>query len=161
MVLEKLIKNERKMLILKIKDIMTEQVAFVEPESSVTQAAQLMQRHDVGVIPVCQNQNIVGMVTDRDIVIRNIASGKDPQNTPVKDIMTSNVKSINANMSLDQAAEIMSSNQVRRLPVVDNNQMVGIVALGDLAAQGRNDMEVADTLEEISEPAKPKNLKRK
>lgn len=143
---------------MKIRDIMTSQVAYVNPETSVVETAQLMQKHDVGVIPVCQGKHIVGLVTDRDIVVRNIAHGKDPQTTPVKDVMTSQVTIVNPDMSLNEAAALMAHSQIRRLPVVEQDQLVGIVALGDLATQAKYDVELARTLGEISTPSAPEQM---
>ena len=143
---------------MKIKDIMTNQVAYVSPENNVVEAAQLMQKHDVGSLPVCQGEHIVGIVTDRDIVVRNIAHGKDPRSTPVKDVMTSQVKLVSPEMNLNQAAELMAGSQIRRLPVVDRDKIVGMVALGDLAAYAKTDVELAKTLGMISSPSEPENL---
>ena len=143
---------------MKIKDIMTDQVAYLNPEANLVEAAQLMQKHDVGVLPVCQGENVVGIVTDRDIVVRNIAHGKDPKTTPVKNVMTSDVHMVSPDMNLHQVAEIMSEHQVRRLPVVENNRIVGMVSLGDLATQAKYDVELATTLGKISNPSEPENL---
>lgn len=137
---------------------MTDHVAYLNPEANLVEAAQLMQKHDVGVLPVCQGDNVVGIVTDRDIVVRNIAHGKDPKSTPVKNVMTSDVRMVNSDMNLHQAAEIMADHQIRRLPVVDNNRIVGMVALGDLATQAKYDVELATTLGKISNPSEPENL---
>ncbi len=144
---------------MKIKDIMTNEVAYVSPDTNVVQAAQLMQKHDVGSVPVCQGDQIIGMITDRDIVVRNIAHGKDPKVTPVRDVMTSQVQVVNSDMDLHQAAAIMANSQIRRLPVVDNDRLVGIVALGDLATQAKTDVELAKTLGMVSNPSQPENLK--
>ncbi len=143
---------------MKIKEIMNNEVAYVSPETSVVQAAQMMQKHDVGSIPVCQGDHVVGIVTDRDIVVRNIAHGKDPHSTPVRDVMTSQVRMVDAEMDLHQAAKIMAQSQVRRLPVVDKDRIVGIVSLGDLATQAKTDVELAKTLGMISTPSEPENL---
>jgi CBS domain-containing protein len=143
---------------MKIKEIMTNQVAYLNPDANLVEAAQLMQKHDVGVLPVCQGENVLGIVTDRDIVVRNIAHGNDPKTTPVKNVMTSNVQMVSPEMSLNQAAELMADHQIRRLPVVENNRIVGMVALGDLATQAKYDVELAKTLGEISSPSEPENL---
>lgn len=145
---------------MKVKDIMTRNVAYISPDSSVTEAAQLMQKHNVGSIPVCDRSGVIGMVTDRDIVVRNVAHGTDPQTTPVKYIMTSQVTTVTPEMDVSQVTNIMSQNQVRRIPVVDNNMLVGIVALGDLATDSRFDTEASGALSEISEPAKPNKMKQ-
>lgn len=144
---------------MKVKDIMTDQVAFVNPTATIVEAAQLMQKHNIGAVPVCEGQDVVGIVTDRDIVVRNVAHGKDPSITPVKDVMSSRVKVVTPEMNLNEAAMIMAHEQVRRLPVVENNRLVGIVALGDLATQAKYDVELAGTLGEISHPSNPVQMK--
>jgi len=144
---------------LKVKDIMTKNVAYINPDSSVTEAAQLMQKHNVGSIPVCDKNGVIGLITDRDIVVRNVAHGTDPHSTPVKNVMTSQVTTVTPEMDIEQVSGIMSKNQIRRIPVVDNNMLVGIVALGDLATDSRFDMEASGALSDISEPAKPSKMK--
>ncbi len=140
---------------MKVKDIMTTNVTYVEPNASILDTAKLMQQHNVGSIPVCDNGSVVGMVTDRDIVVRNIAIGKNPQQTPVSDIMTTGVTSVSPDMEMSQVTKMMANSQIRRVPVVDQNNLVGIVALGDVATDAKFDTEVADTLTEISRPSKP------
>lgn len=143
---------------MKIKDIMTDTVAFVGPDTTIVETAQLMQKHDIGAMPVCEGENIIGIVTDRDIVVRNVAHNKDPKITPVRDVMTSQVKTVTPDTGLSQAATLMSQGQVRRLPVVENNHLVGMVSLGDLATQAKYDVELARTLGEISSPSEPENM---
>ncbi len=143
---------------MQVKEIMTNEVAYVSPSQTLVDAARLMQKHDVGSVPVCQGDQVLGIVTDRDIVVRNVAHGKNPQNTSVKDVMTSQVRMVSSDMDIHQAAEMMAKNQVRRLPVVDNNRIVGMIALGDLAAQAKTDVELAKTLGMISNPSQPENL---
>lgn len=143
---------------MKIKDIMTDDLATVSPDTTIIEVAQLMQKHDVGAVPVCEGTNIVGLVTDRDIVVRNIAHGKDPQQTAVRDVMTTQVKAANPEMSLSQAAGIMAAQQIRRLPVVEENRLVGMVSLGDLATKAKYDVELATTLGEISLPSEPEKM---
>ncbi len=140
---------------MKVKDIMTTNVTYVEPNASILDTAKLMQQHNVGSIPVCDKGSVVGMVTDRDIVVRNIAIGKNPQQTPVSDIMTTGITSVSPDMEMSQVTKMMSDSQIRRVPVVDHNNLVGIVALGDVATDAKFDTEVADTLTEISRPSKP------
>ena len=146
------------MFVVEIRDIMTDKVACVNPQTTVVEAAQLMQKHNVGAVPVCQGQKVMGIVTDRDIVVRNVAHGKDPYTTSVLDIMTTDVKSITPEMNLNQVAGIMAEQQVRRLPVIENDRLVGIVSLGDLATKAKFDMELARTLGEISYPSQPEQL---
>lgn len=137
---------------------MTDQVAFVGPETTIVETARLMQKHNVGSVPVCEGPNLVGIVTDRDIVVRNVAHGKDAGASPVREIMTSTVQSISPEMELNQVTEMMSKQQIRRLPVVENNRLVGMVSLGDLATQAKYDVEIAKTLGEISKPSQPEKL---
>jgi len=143
---------------MKVKDIMTKNVAYVNPMSTVVDAARLMQKHNVGSIPVCDQNGVIGIVTDRDIVVRNVAHGNNPQSTAVKDVMTSQVVTATLDMDVKDVSEIMSKQQVRRLPVVENNMLVGIVARGDVEADTRFDMEASEALSEISRPAKPEML---
>lgn len=139
---------------MKVKDIMTKKVASVKPDASVSEAADLMQRYNVGSIPVCDDNGVVGIVTDRDIVMRNVTVGSDPRSTPVSSIMTTNVTTVSPDTDVDELGVIMSQKQVRRVPVVDNNNLVGIVALGDLAVDNRFDTEASEALTEISKPEK-------
>lgn len=137
---------------------MTNQVAYVSPNTPVAEAAQLMQKHNVGVLPVCEGQNVVGIITDRDIVVRNVAHQQDPNNTPVSNVMTTRVEAVSPDTTLNQAAEIMAEKQVRRLPVMEENQLIGIVSLGDLATQAKYDVELSRTLGEISVPSRPRKM---
>ena len=143
---------------MKVRDIMTKNVAYVNPASTITEAAQLMQKHNVGSIPVCDQSGVIGIVTDRDIIVRNIAHGNNPQSTPVKDVMTSNVTTATPEMDINDVSKIMAHNQIRRLPVVDNNRLVGMLALGDMASSTRFDIEASEALSEISRPAKPQMM---
>lgn len=139
---------------MKVKDIMTTDVTYVNPSTNLVETAQLMQKHNVGSIPVCDNTGVVGIITDRDIVVRNIATGKNPQQTPVSDIMTCGVTTVAPEMDINEVTKMMSSTQIRRVPVVENKKIVGIVALGDIATGAKYDTEVADTLTDISLPSK-------
>ncbi|MCX7747211.1 MAG: CBS domain-containing protein [Clostridia bacterium] len=143
---------------MKVRDVMTKNVAYINPMSSVTEAAQLMQKHNVGSIPVCDQNGVVGIITDRDIVVRNIAHGTNPQSTPVKDVMTSQVTTATGDMDINVVSDIMSKNQIRRLPVVENNKVIGIIALGDIATEPRYDTEASEALSEISRPSKPQKM---
>lgn len=140
---------------MKVKDVMTKNVAFVNPAETVSETAHLMQMHNVGSIPVCDQSGVVGIVTDRDIVVRTVAHGKNPQQTPVSDIMTTGVTTVTPDMEMDAVAKQMSNSQIRRVPVIENNNLVGIVALGDVAVEAKYDTEVADTLSDISKPNSP------
>jgi CBS domain-containing protein len=148
------IKERRELINLKVKDIMTKDVAYINPASSITEAAQLMQKLNVGSVPVCDQNGVVGVLTDRDNVVRNVAHGTDPHKTTVKDVMTTNVTTVTPDTDISQVTGIMSRNQIRRIPVVDNNTLVGIVALGDLATDNRFDTEASEALTDISKPNK-------
>jgi CBS domain-containing protein len=139
---------------LKVKEIMTKDVAYIKPDTTVTEAAKLMQQYNVGSIPVCDRTGVVGMVTDRDIVVRNVITGTDPLSTPVSNIMSTKVATVTSDTDVNLLGDIMSKNQIRRIPVVDNNTLVGIVALGDLAADKRFDVEASSALTDISRPVK-------
>jgi len=143
---------------MKVKDIMTRNVACLNPAATVLEAAQLMQKHNVGSIPVCDESGVVGIVTDRDIVVRNIAHGKDPGQTPVRDVMTSQVIAVGPETDIRDVFGIMSQKKVRRLPVVENNQLVGIIALGDIATNAPQDVEISSTLADISSPSRPEKI---
>ncbi|WP_055666851.1 CBS domain-containing protein [Desnuesiella massiliensis] len=140
---------------MKVKDIMTQNVASLEPKDSVERAAQLMKEHDIGALPVCDNNNVIGIITDRDIVLRTISEGKSPKSVSVREVMTSNPVIGRPDMNVEDATRIMGERQIRRLPVVEENTMVGIVSLGDLAVEPRAKSEANETLKEISEPCSP------
>jgi CBS domain-containing protein len=135
-----------------IRDVMTPNPRCVSPDDSIQSAAQIMRDEDTGAVPVCDNGRAVGIITDRDIVVRAIAEGQSGR--PVRDIATREVISARPDMSTREAAELMSEHQVRRLPVVDGGRLVGIVSLGDLAVKEAKDSRVGDTLEHISEGVK-------
>jgi CBS domain-containing protein len=139
---------------MRVKDIMTKNVAFVNPAATVFDAAKMMQQQNVGSIPVCDQNGLVGIVTDRDIVLRNVAQGSNPQSTIVSDIMTTGITSASPDMNVDDVSQIMAKYQIRRIPVVDNNKLVGIVALGDMAVEHKFNYEASEALTEISKPVK-------
>lgn len=135
---------------MKVRDVMTKDVTYVNPAETVSETAHLMQMNNIGSIPVCDQSGIVGIVTDRDIVVRSVAHGKNPQQTPVSDIMTTGVTTVNPEMEMNAVAKQMANSQIRRVPVIENNTLIGIVALGDVALDAKYDTEVADTLSDIS-----------
>jgi CBS domain-containing protein len=137
-----------------IENIMTKQVATVTPNQTVQEAAQLMSQHNVGAIPVVENGQVKGILTDRDIALRSTAQGLN-SSTSVSQVMSSNVITGTPNMSVDEAAKMMSKNQIRRLPIVQNNQLCGIVALGDIATNNAYDQQAEQALSNISEPSQP------
>lgn len=140
---------------MKVRDKMTKTVAYTKPSATVVEVAQLMQKHNVGSIPVMDQNGVVGIVTDRDIVVRNVAHGKNPQNTPISDVMTSQVTTVTPDMDVSTVTDMMAEQQIRRLPVVENNKLVGMLAIGDMASDARFDTEASEALTEISKPSKP------
>ena len=136
-----------------IRDVMTTNPRTVSPDDSIQRAACVMRDEDTGVVPVVDNGRTVGVVTDRDIVVRAVASGGE-LNGPIRDIVSSNVVSVGPDMSTREAAELMSEHQIRRLPVVENERLVGIVSIGDLAVKEGKDGRMGDTLQGISEGVK-------
>ncbi len=139
---------------MKVRDIMTDSVSTVDSNSRVSDAAKMMKDLNVGSIPVCEGSKPVGIVTDRDITIRSTADGGDA-NTPVNQVMSGNLVYGTPDMSDEEAARLMAENQIRRLPIVENGNLVGILALGDLAVQSRSDLEAGEALSTISRPSKP------
>ncbi|QTL97655.1 CBS domain-containing protein [Iocasia frigidifontis] len=139
---------------MQLRDIMTNNVQTVNPNSSVKDAATIMKNLNVGSVPVCEGKRAVGIITDRDIAIRNVANNGD-SNTPVTQVMSKNMIYGQPDMSDQEAATLMAEKQIRRLPVVENDNLVGIVSLGDLAVNSRSDMEAGEALSTISKPSKP------
>lgn len=138
---------------MKISEIMTKDVISLSVDDTAEYAAELMKEHNIGSIPVSTEERVVGIVTDRDIVLRCVAEGKDIKMQKVRDIMTSNPVVGNQNIDVDDAARIMSERQIRRLPIVENNQLVGMVSLGDLAVEPKLQVEAGEALSEISIPS--------
>ena len=138
-----------------VRDLMNSAVVSITPEESAALAARLLSRHDLGSLPVCgQNGRLVGIVTDRDIITRCVAAGEDPSRVPVQDIMSRAPVTIAPGDDIHAAARQMAARQVRRLPVVEGGNVVGMVSLGDLARNHRCDTEAAEALSDIS--ANPK-----
>lgn len=138
-----------------LRDVMTTNVTYSNPQDPVMQAAQKMKQLNVGSIPVCDaNQNVIGMITDRDICLRCVADNL-PNSTPVQQVMSQNVVTASPDMTVDKAAHLMSERQIRRLPVVENGKMVGIVAIGDLATRHPSAEEAGHALSDISAPSQP------
>ena len=118
---------------MKVKNAMHKGVTWVEPTTSIEQLARLMREHDIGAIPIGENDRLVGMVTDRDIVCRCIAAGLDPKTTTARDVMTEGIIFCLDRQELDDAARIMETKKVRRLPVINGKKrMIGMLSLGDV-----------------------------
>lgn len=136
---------------MKVKDCMCNEVYCTTPANTVQDCATMMCNKHIGCVPVCDDtQNVVGLVTDRDIILRCVACNKDPKTTKISDIMTCNPCCCTPDSEVTEAEKLMSENQVKRIPVVENNRIVGILTLGDLAADTKvNDQEVTNTLNNI------------
>ena len=133
----------------RIRDAMTSSPETVEPGKPATEAAKLMKKANAGMIPVVQDGQLVGMVTDRDIVLRVIAEGKNPASTTVGEIASAEVVTVAPEQDLDEALHLMAKHQVRRLPVVESGRLIGVLAQADVAREG-DAREVGETVEEIS-----------
>ncbi|RYE94565.1 MAG: CBS domain-containing protein [Myxococcales bacterium] len=139
-----------------IRDVMTRDVQVLAPTATVQQAAWRMLELDVGALPVCNGEKLVGMITDRDIAIRSAARGQDPKGTRIDDVMSPQVVWCFDDASLDEVSQLMQERQVRRIPVVDRDRkLVGIVALGDLANRSTDSSLKGQTLEGVSLTSSP------
>jgi len=134
-----------------VKDAMTADVKTAGPSQSLTDVARLMKQEDVGSVPVVDGERLVGVVTDRDIVVRGIADGSDPHAIKAGDIASRDVVTVRPDDDLDAALRLMAQHQVRRLPVVDDGQLVGVVAQADVAHEAK-EKDVGHVVEEISRP---------
>jgi len=136
---------------MQVRDIMTKDVTALAPNSTIAQVAQQMRQLNVGSIPLVENERLVGVITDRDIVVRVVADGLDPHLEQADLHMTRDPHTVTPDTSADEAGRIMAREQIRRLPVVEGGRLIGYLALGDLALQNK-DRKVGETLEQISEP---------
>ena len=136
---------------MKVREVMTQRPATCSPTDTCAQAATLMKQHDCGSAPVVEGGKLVGIVTDRDIAIRVVAQGKDPQQTQVGEIATDQPYYVHPDQDLDEALELMAYRKVRRLPVVDDGQLVGMLAQADVVHEAK-EKKAAQVIEEISQP---------
>jgi CBS domain-containing protein len=135
-----------------VREVMTKDVRLVDPSTTLKHAAQLMRDGDFGLLPIGENDRLVGTVTDRDITVRCVAAGKDPGSTTVREAMSEGVVYCFEDQEVDEVAALMGDRQVRRLPVLSREKrMVGIVSLGDLAVDDTADDEAGEALSEISQ----------
>lgn len=135
---------------MRIRDLMNKSVVSITPDESAALAARLLSRHDLGALPVCDRSGqLCGIVTDRDIVLRCIAAGEDPGRVPVGDIMSIAPITVSPEQSITEAAHRMAHSQIRRLPVVENGSVVGMLSLGDLARSRKWESEAAQTLSDV------------
>lgn len=118
---------------MKIREIMSTELACASPQTTVREVADMMRREDCGSIPVTRDGQLMGIITDRDITVRVVAAGRDPGSVQAEDVMTPDVATVTPNEDAGEALERMSLEQVRRLPVVEDKRLVGLVAMGKLA----------------------------
>ena len=136
---------------MKLREIMTDHVLRINPEESVAVAARTLARYNVGMLPVCGGDGrLCGVVTDRDLVTRCIAAGRLPASTPVREVMTTHVICAQPDMDTVTAAHLMGQQQVRRLPVLENGRLCGVISIGDLANHEESAYDATDALAEIS-----------
>ena len=140
-----------------VRDVMTANPESVSSTDSLRDVARIMKDQDTGIVPVVDGKKIIGLVTDRDIVVRGLAEGKNLENARVTDVMTSSVRTVQEDSSVNDALTLMTSAEIRRVAVVnDRNELVGILSLGDIASEGNQDGKVGKAVEKISE-APPNN----
>ena len=136
---------------MKVQEVMTQTVIRISPEESAAVAARTLTHYNIGALPVCGGDGrLCGVLTDRDIVTRCLAAGQQPEKTLVRSIMTNNVVSVRPDMDLGVAASLMARRQVRRLPVVENGNLCGMISLGDLSRNEQSAPDATDALAEIS-----------
>ena len=134
-----------------VRDLMTRNPCSIDADKSVTHAAKMLRDEDVGLAPIVEGDRLVGTVTDRDITIRVVAEGKDPESTKVKEIASINLVTVDPRQDLDEALKLMAKHQVRRLPVIEaGGRLVGVVAQADIA-RGGDEKQTGRVVEQISQ----------
>lgn len=134
-----------------VKEIMSKDCVTVTLQDNIYEAAVKMKNEDIGFIPVVEGKKLIGVITDRDLVIRGYAQ-KHSGSTSVSEVVSKDIKTITADTTVDEAAKIMAKDQIRRLPVVENGELLGVVALADLAVRQKFEEEAGQALSQISEP---------
>ena len=144
---------------MEVKECMCKNVVCANQDTTVTDIAKLMSENHVGCIPICDfNKNVVGLITDRDITLRSVACGKDSNNTKASEIMTTKIYKVNPTSEVSEASKIMCDCQVKRIPVIEGNTIVGMLTLGDLANNNNvSATEVSNTVEGICNCKKHQN----
>ncbi len=136
---------------MKVRDLMTREPATLGPTATCGEAATIMRQEDCGSVPVAEGGRLLGIVTDRDIVIRAVAAGKDPRTCRVSEVMTADPVTVRSDDDVDAARRLMAERQIRRLPVCDDGKLSGILVIGQLARRGRDEERVGEALKDISE----------
>ena len=144
---------------MKVRDIMTKDVVFANKDDSVLTVAKLMKHHNVGAIPIVENaEKVLGMVTDRDIVLNMADYNFDPANTFALKLMTDKLYTVKPEADLSSALALMKKQQIRRLPVMEDNKLVGMLSIGDIAVRSDYNMEMSEAISEISMLDRPENI---
>ncbi|MBQ9313386.1 MAG: CBS domain-containing protein [Clostridia bacterium] len=144
---------------MKVSEIMTKNMVVVNSDDTILDAAKLMKQHNIGCIPVIENgDKVLGVITDRDIVLNMAKYNSDPANTCAKEIASDVVYKVKPDVDVKYALDLMQKQKIRRLVVIENESLVGIVSLGDIAVHTNRNIEVGDTLIEISKPSKVENI---
>ena len=132
-----------------IRDVMTSEVRACEPSTTVVEAAKAMAKEDIGPVPVVEDGRLIGILTDRDIVVRVVAEGRDPASTKIEEVATRDLVTVSPDDDVNTALSRMAESQVRRIPIVEGDRLVGIVAQADIARLG-SDAKTGEVVEEIS-----------
>lgn len=136
---------------MKVRDVMTSPAIKIHPEETVEVAARTLAHYNIGILPVCGGDGkVCGLVTDRDLVTRCVAANRSPATTSVREVMTGQVLTVKPDMEAGVAAHLMGREQIRRLPVVEDGKLCGMISLGDLACTEESAMDAADALSEIT-----------
>jgi CBS domain-containing protein len=139
---------------MKVRDVMTSNIVTAMPDTTLEEIATMMKTEDTGAIPVVEEGELIGIVTDRDIVIRCVAEGRDSSEVSAEDILSEDVEVVDRETDVAEALEIMGRRQVRRLPVVEKGELVGMVSLGDLAVKQGDEEDTGETLRDVSRGVK-------
>jgi CBS domain-containing protein len=134
-----------------IRDLMSSNLCAIDADKPVAYAAKMMKQEDVGLAPVVQGDRLVGTLTDRDIVVRVVAEGKDPQTVTAREVASTDLVTIDPQQDLDEALRLMASKQVRRLPVVEEGRLIGVLAQADIAREAE-EQQTGRLVEDISQP---------
>lgn len=143
---------------MKVKEIMSKDIVIADKEDSVLDVAKLMRHHNIGCVPIVENgEKVLGVVTDRDIVMNMARFNSDPSNTFAKEIASDLIYKVKPDAEIEQALELMKRQRIRRLPVMENECLIGMLSLGDAAVHASKEV-VGETLNQISQPARPENI---
>lgn len=137
---------------MQVRDVMSKNIASVSPDTPVRDVALIMKNMNIGAVPVCKGDRLVGILTDRDIVVRELSIDSNLGNVKAEDVMTVGLTTAAPNMDVHEAANLMADKQIRRLPVVENGSLIGMLALGDLAVRSKLNDDAEEALSDISKP---------